>query len=647
MANCLDSLGLGFFMDSEEDAMALIGFVAENGKVVKGYYDYPYIKHFFGDAELVLNTVRTQTGLESSGFNAQPAGRCIWNVKIITDITPEDMDVTEKRLLVSMPDGTGAVVTDIIKPDVLPSFLEGDELKLQMAALAQSIDYFATEEEYVNDWPGEISLGDGVIMPANFLFNHNPNIDENRKDYSRDCLVLIRGTVKEFRDGMLQFGDTSERGYIRCSIDTSFGELELVHTLEQVKKEQYKNLRAGCIVSGTFILSGDAAIYEYENGIVIDEEHNLRLLRYTFVKGSADRLVSILDENAVYHSESSEKTIRGKNEIIEYLHYVQDNTLHKYFAKMAIIQYTDVTFRFDIGKRCIALASDNEDNIESIVFIEQNDEGLIKEIYLSTDRSYHFIQDGETLIRRVGGSAYDDFKDNTFSASNWSAPCLDSLDSVEAIRKRLNSFNLIGRKITSMKIIGLSYNLTRDWIANYVYRNLPQEMSEEKRQLKSDYLNIDDDFKFIRISEADEPLLIQFEDGNVFEIDTPQEPEFKFSMNCIPWNIKAGTNQPNMDANVLFDICLNKKITDIEIETHKTNIHPMYYEPLDASDSERELIKNIILWLEGDIGLAIGPSIDYCEFFCINKQRKIIDIPFGKLKTGLFNYEDLHSDEIL
>ena len=31
------------------------------------------------------------------------------------------------------------------------------------------------------------------------------------------------------------------------------------------------------------------------------------------------------------------------------------------------------------------------------------------------------------------------------------------------------------------------------------------------------------------------PLLIEFEDGDVFEIDTPQTPEFRIGMNCIPW----------------------------------------------------------------------------------------------------------------
>lgn len=61
-------------------------------------------------------------------------------------------------------------------------------------------------------------------------------------------------------------------------------------------------MRVGAVVSGICIISGDVALYEYENGIVKDLEHNLRALRYSFVHGEAERLYSILAENAVYYA---------------------------------------------------------------------------------------------------------------------------------------------------------------------------------------------------------------------------------------------------------------------------------------------------------------------------------------------------------
>jgi len=96
-------------------------------------------------------------------------------------------------------------------------------------------------------------------------------------------------------------------------------------------------------------------------------------------------------------------------------------------------------------------------------------------------------------------------------------------------------------------MIGLSYFFTGDWIEDAVYIQL-DNLPEEERQRKSNYANIDHSAVLARSSQIDEPLLIRFEDDDPFEIDTPQQPEFRMSMNCIPWNIEAGTNAPNVNA---------------------------------------------------------------------------------------------------
>ena len=141
-------------------------------------------------------------------------------------------------------------------------------------------------------------------------------------------------------------------------------------------------------------------------------------------------------------------------------------------------------------------------------------------------------------------SGKKDFKDFTFSAREWSAPTMVDPDE---IRARLESLKLEGRKIMQMKLIGLSYFHVRDWIESHAYDVLDQ-LDEEERQRQSSYNNIAPDILFGRNAVIDEPLLIEFEDGNIFEIETPQQPEFRFSMNCIPWWIDAGTNLPNLDA---------------------------------------------------------------------------------------------------
>ena len=69
-------------------------------------------------------------------------------------------------------------------------------------------------------------------------------------------------------------------------------------------------------------------------------------------------------------------------------------------------------------------------------------------------------------MRRRPDQYKDTFKDNTFSSSSWSAKTMVSADNIKQL---ISSFNLVGRKIKRMKIIGLSYNLRREWLEEYAY----------------------------------------------------------------------------------------------------------------------------------------------------------------------------------
>ena len=225
---------------------------------------------------------------------------------------------------------------------------------------------------------------------------------------------------------------------------------------------------------------------------------------------------------------------------------------------------------------------------------------------------------------------FDIFTNYTFSGKEWSAP---TLNYATEIKKELEKMQLVGRQIKKMKMIGLSYYLTRDWIESAAY-NILSHLPEDERQDMSNYKNISPDMEFSRYSEIDEPFLIEFEDGDVFEIDTPQDPCYRFSMNRIPWHVNAGTNLPNADANKLFSVCIGKKIEEIEV-----------CEYTDGYEAEKGFASRIVFWLENGIGLCIHPVFDYCRVSCINKNNEDVLITFKELKDALFNYEDLHTDD--
>ena len=240
-------------------------------------------------------------------------------------------------------------------------------------------------------------------------------------------------------------------------------------------------------------------------------------------------------------------------------------------------------------------------------------------------------------------SGKNDFKDFTFSAREWSAPTMVDPDE---IRARLESLKLEGRKIMQMKLIGLSYFHVRNWIESHAYDVLDQ-LDEEERQRQSNYNSIAPDILFGRNAVIDEPLLIEFEDGSIFEIETPQQPEFRFSMNCIPWWIDAGTNLPNLDANILFSPCIGRTIKAIEVNTYLTDKDPIWNDYFDDKHFQRELVSDIVLRLDDGNGISVGAvMLDYCEIALIDENKQLLMMPFQELKPALFNWEDLHIDQV-
>ena len=244
------------------------------------------------------------------------------------------------------------------------------------------------------------------------------------------------------------------------------------------------------------------------------------------------------------------------------------------------------------------------------------------------------------LEKTLYSDGKNNFEDNTFSAKVWSAP---TMVSPEEIRKRLSSFKLEGRIIGALHTIGLNYNLQPRGIETYAYKYLEQ-YEDEERQKRSEYHNIDPEMPYGCCSEIDEPFLIRFKDGDVFEIITPQEPEFRMSMNCIPWDIEAGTNMPNADANVIYASCIGKTVINVEVRTFFADKDPMFHDFLDEEHRKRELVSEIILWLDDGNGISISGDFDYCDIAYINKKGSLNKIPFGELKKGLSNWEDLHMD---
>lgn len=399
MANLFDSYGLDFLGKDEDTLMGAVRYTVQEGKAIKGYYDTPYFYLPIGSAEFWASSEKSEDGkLAISGFHTHCGGKTIWEM-ICTDvdISPKDWPKTERILMMSRStDNGGMLPVDIITADVLPSFLKDDRLTLQLVAPCLEVNYYATEEEYDKTVPADKQgqkwgIADGALITLSFLANHLVGNYEDGKEYDNDAYITFKAKVTRLCVGTFEIGDQKENTFIRCFADTVYGELEFDHSFGQVPEELRDNIKVGSIISGVCMISADAAIGEYENGIVKDFDHDLRLVRFTLAKGETERLRSVLTADSVYETDTSGNSCYGADEIIDRLTYVCENHEGKYIAHLAeITELAGSGLEYPVGTKCIVLADKEEDNYESIVFVSVDEDGNISRIHVSTDSRYRF-----------------------------------------------------------------------------------------------------------------------------------------------------------------------------------------------------------------------------------------------------------------
>jgi len=412
MACYFENFGLDFLNESEDTLSALVKCVLSEGKAITGYSGLPYFNRHFGDVQVIARVGKREDGtLEVTGLDMHSAGRCVWDVRLSgIAIDRKNADKMEKRCVVNKKDGSGMAIVNIVNADVLPSFREDEEITLQMVAFPEAIHYYENEEEYerAEEAKGSKFLAkNGGVVPTGFLHNRNPENDDFDSDDHLDDLTLMRGTVKTIEYGSFGFAGKKENTYILTRIETEFGDVEIVHSVDDVDEDEEKNIKVGAEVSGVFVLSGDAAIYEYENGVVFDEEHDLIVLRDALEGTYVDRLYRIMTDDTRYLSENTGADITGREKIIEKIKEISKNAKDAgtpCFAQCATIISVDEgeeELPYGVDKRCLVLSYTEKDNYEAIGFIETDDDGRISKFVISTNSRYHFCIDEKTKRKSI------------------------------------------------------------------------------------------------------------------------------------------------------------------------------------------------------------------------------------------------------
>lgn len=409
MALFLECIGLDIFEDEEEGVMALCAWTIKEGRPIIGYDNTLYLYNEMGGAQL---TATAKIGVESEQITVErldshSVGNAVWNVRVVSEL--DDGRRYEKRLLVKNTDGNGLAVVNLIGSDVLPSFLPDEEITMQMTAFPINVQYFKDEDDYAALYPEgangkRLIMGDGTVIPFG-LFSEND--DSNEEQDKENDIVHIRGTIQGVYESIAKFKDFDENEcpkFIRCVIDTEFGKLDIVHPYEILRENNMENVKKGCICSVNAVLSGDVAIYKYEKGIVKDHETNLHALAYSMVQGNSERIRCILSDQFHYFSEVSKKDYQEVEKFFQRIKIVHANRerIEVKFATIVKVLPQDETHsietRFEVGERCFVIRYDNEDNYSSIVFIENDEKGLIQTIYISNNPRYIFQVDESAPI---------------------------------------------------------------------------------------------------------------------------------------------------------------------------------------------------------------------------------------------------------
>ena len=243
MHEYMKCLGLEHLIESEDATFRLISFILQEGKPIAGYSNGPYINHALGYAEFIARTRINHESkeIEFAGLDVHCSGSCSWNLRVAIDISPDDWEPTRRRLVCKQAeDGNGLIVINVVNADVLPSFLEDDQLRLQLIAFPLLLEVYEDGDLYANAQPAsdalgkKFMLGEGSLFPAGFMKNHQVGQNDNKDEAEKpsDDVMMIRGKIKGLYNGKVKINEEEYNSFIDCIIETIHGDLEVVFTID-------------------------------------------------------------------------------------------------------------------------------------------------------------------------------------------------------------------------------------------------------------------------------------------------------------------------------------------------------------------------------------------------------------------------------
>lgn len=408
MSHFLKNLGLEVFTENENLYTYLVRHVLSNGNAITTYYNTPYLNLHLGWVQLIARLSPHADGQpQFAGLDVHCAGLFTWDLRIVSEISDHEISIPpNKALLVKGANDSGTAVVHVVNADVLPSFSPGEFIRLQVVAFPELISYYPDAKAYDTS---ESSTGKAALIGENRLFP--TGLFCENENVLVKSLCEIRGIVKKILPGIFKLGEETFSSFIDCIVETQFGDIEILHSHEAVKASQRDYMKVGATVYCMCYLSGDPAINEYANGIILDTDHHLRLLAYSLSEGDPERMRSVLADHFVYHSESAQKHIENIDDFFVFVKDVKENAqpCHPHYA--TVVQCPNGENAYPVGTHCLALTYGDSQSYSSIVFIDTNTNNKISRIYLSNDSRYRFRTNASLFSPTIPRASSPDTED--------------------------------------------------------------------------------------------------------------------------------------------------------------------------------------------------------------------------------------------
>ncbi len=357
MALRLDSFELTDLAAKPEDAFRLASLAMAEGQRIPGYGG-DYYRLRVGDAQVMVRTRGNQeTGEEELvGIDTHAASECVWECRMVKDVTPDEAGPLSRQVLVSAGNSGDTAVIDLVCADVLPDLREGDSLRLNMVGFPLRVAYSE-------------GISSGVVA-------------------AQEGTVLLEGTVTDAKVGETFFGMEPLTKFLSVTVSTRMGDIELCHPMDMVAKAQQDLVKPGAVVSAYCVLSGDAAIGEYAGGVIFDEERDLTVLSVFFRDGDLARLGPVLrsDCACIFLKNRQE----GLENALTLLNVVREDLTA---ANLNRVGRGTITSEGSRGKKCLLLGS--EQGWAFVCLLELDSLGRVREVLIANDPKWDFELDAQ------------------------------------------------------------------------------------------------------------------------------------------------------------------------------------------------------------------------------------------------------------